>query len=396
MKINKLLFFCSAFWFLFLVSGCDFGNSGTIGDSNKNLPNNEVVSIMKNFEKEIGVDAVINEDIFERLNAAEYDYYNYSGEWYYNITWYSLVVTGVKELPNIDKVFDWWYVNYVWDEIWGSAIDFYSDNILCSYFLSLEQEIPSELMAWDWDLTGEDYDTYNATWDDFYDKATYYLNLSCWYLPEWVISYKDFNFYWEWMEPFWYASFRWENIYLFNPEWVNEYSIRTIKKQWDNLTFNWFNVDWILEKAECLDWWKWDIHDYKISFDITNQLRWDDEVIHYDWCADKINPKFIVGEEWTLDTFVKKSNYKYTGNLWNWDIFYSIVGIAWKYMFVNIYTFNWNNYDSYQVLMEEIDDWWNVLYEWDWYGISDEKCEELNQYDHSLMDLFFLISCPRG
>jgi hypothetical protein len=46
--------------------------------------------------------------------------------------------------------------------------------------------------------------------------------------------------------------------------------------------------------------------------------------------------------------------------------------------------------------MENSDDGFKVLYEWGWYDdITDEKCEELNQYDNNLMDMFFLKSCPR-
>ena len=199
------------------------------------------------------------------------------------------------------------------------------------------------------------------------------------------------------MEPFWYASFRWESVYLFTPDWVEDYYIQSIKHQWDNYTISWYSINWKIEKTDCLDWWKWDIHDYTISFDITNEsnLVDGDDITHYEWCADKIDPLFAIWEEGTLDTFIKKTNYKYSGNYSNENVFYSITDIASKYMYVNFYQYNWNDYDNYQLLMEETDDWWNVLYEWNWYGISPEKCEELNQYDNNLMDLFFLIVCPR-
>jgi hypothetical protein len=45
--------------------------------------------------------------------------------------------------------------------------------------------------------------------------------------------------------------------------------------------------------------------------------------------------------------------------------------------------------------MEYVDGEWLTLFEWNWYEISDDECERLNQYDNNLMDIFFLTSCPR-
>jgi hypothetical protein len=65
-------------------------------------------------------------------------------------------------------------------------------------------------------------------------------------------------------------------------------------------------------------------------------------------------------------------------------------------MDVNIYEIDWDEYDSYQIIMENVDGEWRVLFEGDWYEISPDECEELNQYDNNLMDMFFLRMCPRG
>jgi hypothetical protein len=64
-------------------------------------------------------------------------------------------------------------------------------------------------------------------------------------------------------------------------------------------------------------------------------------------------------------------------------------------MEVDVYANEDNEYYSYQIIMEK--DWknWKVLFEGDGYNISDDKCEELNQYDNNLMEMFFLLSCPR-
>jgi len=46
--------------------------------------------------------------------------------------------------------------------------------------------------------------------------------------------------------------------------------------------------------------------------------------------------------------------------------------------------------------MENTGKGFKVIYEWEWYNVSDEECERLNQYDNNLMDMFFFKSCPRG
>lgn len=394
-------------WFSLMLVGCDSWNwndslLGKLTKLDENLPDNEVVSVMKNFLRDVNADTEIKEDVFNWLNYAEYDYNSYEW-WYYDITWYSLSITGVKDFPNVNKIFDGWYVHYVWDEIWGSAVDYSKDNILCSYFLSLEQEIPYELMAWEWDYDNpEEQAEYNKARTDFYDIASYSVNLSCGYIPEWVVQFKDFNYYGEWMEPFWSAYILWDYISIFTPDGLEEEYIENIKPEWDNFSFKWYNVDWKLEKSDCIDGWKWDTHEYKISFDVIKSFYWDDWVkydekkTHYEWCADKEKIKFTPWEEWTLKNFIKKSWYQYTKNYDQDKVSYTVWNMVGKYMVVNFYYVDGENYESYQNILENTDEGFKIIYEWEWYDISDEECERLNQYDNNLMDMFFLKSCPRG
>ena len=404
MKSNILYVFIMTFvlWISLLLVGCDLGNGDNYNQSGVDLPNNEVVLVMKDFLKDVGIDANIKEDTFQWLNYAEYDYNNYTG-WYYDITWYSLSITGVKDFPNVNKIFDGWYVYYVWDEIWGSAIDYSKDNILCSYFLSLEQEIPYELMSREWDYdNSEEKKAYDEAWSDFYDIATYSVDLSCGYIPEWVIQFKDFNYYAEWMEPFWNAYIIWDYVTIFTPNGLEEKYIETIKSEWDNFSFKWYDIDWKLEKTECIDGWKWDTHEYKISFDVTKSSYWDDGkqqiewTSHYEWCAGKENIKFTPWEEWTLKSFIKKSWYLYTKDYDQDKVSYAIGNMVGKYMVVNFYYVDGDIYESYQNVMENTGKGFKVIYEWEWYNVSDEECERLNQYDNNLMDMFFFKSCPRG
>ena len=404
MKSNSLYVFIMTFvlWISLLLVECDLGNGDNYNQSGVDLPNNEVVLVMKDFLKDVGIDANIKEDTFQWLNYAEYDYNNYTG-WYYDITWYSLSITGVKDFPNVNKIFDGWYVHYVWDEIWGSAIDYSKDNILCSYFLSLEQEIPYELMSREWDYdNSEEKKAYDEAWSDFYDIATYSVDLSCGYIPEWVIQFKDFNYYAEWMEPFWNAYIIWDYVTIFTPNGLEEKYIETIKSEWDNFSFKWYDIDWKLEKTECIDGWKWDTREYKISFDVTKSSYWDDGkqqiewTSHYEWCADKENIKFTPWEEWTLKSFIKKSWYQYTKDYDQDKVSYAIGNMVGKYMVVNFYYVDGDIYESYQNVMENTGKGFKVIYEWEWYNVSDEECERLNQYDNNLMDMFFFKSCPRG
>ena len=65
---------------LWLV-GCDVNNGENPNQSGINLPDNEVVLVMKDFLKDVNADALIQEDTFWWINYAEYDYSNYDG-WY--------------------------------------------------------------------------------------------------------------------------------------------------------------------------------------------------------------------------------------------------------------------------------------------------------------------------
>lgn len=395
----SLLGMSSVLW-IFILVGCDTEISWISSD----LPDNDIISVLKNFDDEADADySNIKEGNFEWYNVAEYDYEEHTNNGYYTITGYELALSWQNNLPNMNKILDGWHVFYVWDEIWWAAIQYSKDNILCSYFLSLEQDIPYELIDWNWDYDNEEEQAaYNQAWSDFYDVATYQIELSCGYAPEWMLAFKDFNINAEWMEPFWYASIRWDGINIFTPDWMDEWYIDVLKLDWDNINFKWYGVEWSLEKAQCVDGGKWDTHEYKISLDITKTVYWDnwidyvEEPKHYEWCADKSELNFVPWEEWTLKEFIKKSGYDYK---WSFDydkVSYAIGSVIDRYMNVNIYQLDWEEYDNYQVIMEKVDDGWKVIYEWEWYGIGDEECERLNQYDNNLMDMFFLKGCPRG
>ena len=82
MKSNSLLSLGLTFilWFSLLLVGCepkDWENTETDNSTQSNvvLPDNEVVSIMKNFANELGAkESDIHEDTISRYNIAENDF----------------------------------------------------------------------------------------------------------------------------------------------------------------------------------------------------------------------------------------------------------------------------------------------------------------------------------
>lgn len=401
MKKRTLLFSFAVFLSALLLTGCNPSKSEN--PQTDNLPDNEIVDIIKSFADEVGVDySNIKENDFDWYNYAEYDYesedYN---AWYYSTTWYWLSVSGLDGLVNITKILDWWSVYYIWDGIWASAAQYSKDNIICTYYEWIEQEIPYELIEWDYENEDEIL-ARDKVRSDFFKTATYQTDIQCGYIPEWSIQLKDFYYNAEWMEPFWFASIRGSFISLFTADWmIDNVYVSNLKYEWENIIFKWYNINWKLEKTNCIDGGKWDNHEYKISFDLIKHLYWKDwmeydiETTHYEWCADYVEFEFMSWEEWTIDKFSEKTNYVYKWEFNHDNVYYTISDIIDNYVTVYINESDELDSNQYQIIMEKIDDWRKILFEWNWYNISPDECERLNQYDNNLMDMFFLKMCPR-
>ena len=390
------LFMAFSLLSLFIV-GCN-----PVEQDNNQLPDNEVVKVIKNFADHVDADySNIKEDTYEWYNYAEIDHSSDDDTGHYYITWYSILVNGVKELPTTNEIFNWWYAFYIWDEMWSAAVEYSNDDVICFYRQWYEQEIPDELMAWEWDYENEEeaaqYDKARA---DFFGKVTYEIEVNCGYLPEWAIQYKDFYIDAQWEEAFWSAAIRWWTIDVFTPSGMQEDYIENILSDWENIIFKWYNVDWKLEKMNCVDGWVWENHEYKISFDLTKSLYWDEgeydrETSHYEGCADKVKFDLVAWEEWTLPNLIKKTGYKYERDFDKNKVYYTVTDMVDRYASINMFEVDLDVYNYYQLILENVDGEWRVIFEWNWNDISDEKCEELNQYDNNLMDMFFLRTCPR-
>ena len=350
----------------------------------------EVLWILEKFDDQLNLDKsnIIEED-FEWIN------YNTSPSTWIIVHWFSLSwVSSILPSDMIDtsKFFNWWTVNYVWDEIHWSRVEFSKNNIFCYYNMSLEQEFPYELMAWeDKDWNPVDIEKW---WEEFYKKATYSIDLRCWRLPKNIHRLIDQNYDIAWQEPFWNASIRWWRVTLFDTNWVHYYYPDFLKYDWDRIEISWYHILWFLENSGCFDEWIWLSHWYTASFDFINE---NEDPFHYEWCADIANFDFVQWEEWTLSHFIEMTNYDYNHEYNIDDVNYIIAEVINNYMEVKFYINdkNWEHHD-FQVIMEKVGNNREVLFDWNYDQITDEECGELNQHDNNLMDMFFLVSCPRG
>jgi len=377
-KLQKL-------WFFFLLgacallTGCEKWNTPNITDVN--LPDNAVVSIISKYANEINMwKSQITQEEFQWHNFADPE-----NTWY-NILWYSIEKSGIKNdnLPDTAQFFDGRHAEYVWDEIWWSMIEYMKDGIICYNYLFYDQEIPDELMVWEWDYDEEEF---IEKWNDFQKDLTYNTKLICGFIPKWAPLYQNlyFNAFGE--EPYWNMSIRWNSIMRFDADNADYYYISSMNMDGDNINFDWYDIQWEIIKESCIDGGKWDTHEYKIQV----VIQWD---MAYMWCADKFDSDFMVWEEWTLWNFVKKTNYQYKWTTKREHINYDILDMTNNYVYVSLFENNTEDYDPIQIIMEKTDDGRKVLYEWS-YDIDPDTCEELNQYDHDLMEMFFLRNCPR-
>lgn len=354
-------------------------------DTNSNNEDKEIISILEKFSKKLNISQAIAQGNISRNDIGNREN-QYDINWYI-ITWKNLKIDSTNW---IEKIFDWWHVEYIWDNMFWSFVEYSNEDIFCYYSLGLEQEPPYELIVWE-DKDGNAIN-YDEEREKFNKTATYTAELSCWRVPWWVLRLKDFNINAEGQEPFWFAPIRWWKVALIIPDWISYYYPTTINYSGDIINFSWYNVSWELVKSDCVDLWKWDTHKYHINMDITNN---NNEETHYEWCADDVELNFSIWEEWTLENFIKKSNYNYEKPYKIENVSYVISDIINDYMEVDFYIENdWEN--NFQLIMERTDEWWIELFEWTWYEISDDECERLNQYDNNLMEMFFLTLCPRG
>lgn len=385
---HHLLIWLAGLCCLFILPWCNEEkiNKATDIDTNYQEKDKEIITIMEKFSHELNITNPISQHLIERNDTLD-------DSNFMDIDWYIITWSWIKsnDINFSSRIFDWWHVEYLWDEPFWSYVEYSNKDIFCLYLSNLEQEIPYELLLWEdeeWNAIN-----YEEEWKKFDEKATYYTELSCWRIPEWVHRLKDLSINADGQEPFWMASIRWGHLNFLDANWIKYYYLNEINYNNDNITFSWYQMSWKLVKTGCVDLWKWDNHEYQITLDLVKDNEGNS---HYEWCADNTDLGFKIWEEWTLKNFIKKTNYDYQQPYSIESVSYTINDIVNNYMEVNFYSYSEDKgYNNYQTIMEYVDGEWLTLFEWNWYEISDDECERLNQYDNNLMDIFFLTSCPR-
>ena len=383
---SKLLIMLSCFAFL--------GNFLPWCDSpKKENSDKEILSIMQNYAQAIsGEVSEVSTGTFDWYNSSEYEAYD--GRDPYTITGYSFVASGVTERPNTEEYFDGWTINYLWDGFRSSSTEIIKDRFLCIYDSYLEQDIPEELIfGYSDDPTDEENERIEQLWEEFYAKATYAMEVSCGEIPEQAILLRDFDYDLYGIKNFDDGTIRGGNLYLFENEMKKDdlYFDHVVSEENSISLRNYKGEVGSIDTKSCIDK-NQKKHDYTFKF------YWDNNGIvnFYEWCADKVESDFRVTEQGMIDTLIKKTGYKYQGNENHKRVSYYIDSVMKNYVTITIYDLDQDGYDAFNLLMEKTPQGRKTLFEWTWYSIDPDTCEELFQHDHEITEFSFLLTCPRG
>ena len=83
-----------------------------------------------------------------------------------------------------------------------------------------------------------------------------------------------------WTEPFWSIEISWWIAKLSSPMFETEYEEPVnITKEWENFYIKWEELEGEFIKKNCIDDWKWDLHNYTVSVSKFREYA-------YEWCGD--------------------------------------------------------------------------------------------------------------
>jgi hypothetical protein len=97
-------------------------------NTNSNNEDKEIVSILEKFSKKLNISQAITQ-----WNISRNDIGNWEN--YYDVNWYIITWNNLK-LDNtnwIEKIFDWRHVEYLWDGMFWSFIEYSNEDIFCYY-----------------------------------------------------------------------------------------------------------------------------------------------------------------------------------------------------------------------------------------------------------------------
>ena len=83
-----------------------------------------------------------------------------------------------------------------------------------------------------------------------------------------------------WAEPFWDIEISWWIAHFSSPMYETDVTVPvTIWQEWENYYFSWEELEGEFILKDCIDWWKWDLHNYTVSVSKFREYA-------YEWCWD--------------------------------------------------------------------------------------------------------------
>ncbi len=167
-------------------------------------------------------------------------------------------------------------------------------------------------------------------------------------------DFKDINLWASWSEPFWNIKIVWNKLtYSFPGEKKVEnknYKLNSLKREWENMIFEWEKVKVNFEKKTCLSDWLGIELPYTVELNIENKT--------YKWCWEEVLDDFFV--EWKTgkcNEIAKKTGLDRDDI--KVDCEYSISAIYWPYFEVwftyEIWWYIWvykKTSDAYETVWE--------------------------------------------
>ncbi len=198
-------------------------------------------------------------------------------------------------------------------------------------------------------------------------------------------DFKDIALEAFWNEPAWSIKIIWNNLKYSSPllfsdenkEGTENYKLDFVKKEGENIIFEWKKVKATFTKKACKTDWLWNTIDYSVKF----LLEWD---MLYKWCWEEILDDFFVKwKKWAYNEIAKKVGWELENNEWTSvpDSEYEIFAVHWPYFYALIGVPSW---------------WWyiwvykKVGYKYEtvceWQDITLEHCENVAKNHDGLLD----------
>lgn len=258
----------------------------------------------------------------------------------------------VEEDQNLDtsSIFEGWLETGHADGPYQSLVWFLKEKLFCRVESGIQdEELIDRLLELDRNET-LDEKSYEEQYTALMDKAKFSLKVSCGSFPETEISPAEIAFSAWGSEPFWSAELRGGNIIYTTPEDKQYLAFNSFKKTNDGYEFEGFRgLKGTITKTECTDDGIGEKHDYTLSLSF-HTYEEPEKTINVEGCADAEDPFFIVGRQGKLNNFIKKTHYRYEGELDPKKLSYMITNSIKNYLEVTV---SQENYEHLMTIVFE-------------------------------------------